>query len=660
MLKVTTRSSILWAFLLVALLFITFSLYQQGLRSPFIFDDIPNLSPMGQRQYLGFWHDVGLFLLQGDSGPTGRPLSLLSFYLNDTTWTGASAANFKYTNVMLHLLNGALIFWLAIKLLEHTSSHSQHQQYAIALLSCALWLLHPIQINTVLYVVQRMTELSALFTLLGLLCYLQGRERFLNSPWIAWLWLVLGCGLSLILSVLSKETGILLFVYILVIEYTVLRPFTKSNIQLSYNIILILFVWLPFLVLIIYLFKIGLNSNNYSARSFDVTQRLMSEARVIWDYVNSILLPNPGKSTLFHDDFIASNSWLDPITTLPAILGVIGLFIVALLLRYKQPIISFALLWFLGGHLLESTTIPLELYFEHRNYLPLFGIVFALAWYGLSVSISWRKARAIVLSVFTIVVVAVTQHGVLQWTNPAQMVAGWLQDHPQSQRTIETLDAIIGEHISDSTRQGLLEELNRVGKQSNTSSYLIFRNLLQECKKSQLSPNQLDESANSLQAASFVNASPKVFADLVNQWKVNRCGQLSADNMLGFINKLKMTPSLSDRDMQHALYYWQAEIQVNQGNLDGTLQSLDTAYKLRPELDTRLLEASYLSSAGLYKEAQEKLATVEKDLCQSWRSCMNIRLRQADIESFRELLKKQLKQKKEASINDHSVNYSAR
>lgn len=659
MLKVSTRSSVLWVALLVILLFVTFSLYQQGLQSPFIFDDIPNLSPLGQRHYLGFWHDVGLFLLQGDSGPTGRPLSLLSFYLNDIAWNGASVSSFKYTNVMLHLLNGVLIFWLGLKLLVYTPAKSQYEQYAIALFACGLWLLHPIQINTVLYVVQRMTELSSLFILVGLLCYLQGRKELTHSPKLAWFWLIIGYGLSLSLSLLSKETGILLVVYILVIEYTLIKPFSYKNHNKN-SLSLTGFLWLPFLALIAYLVNTGLNPNNYLSRPFSVSERLMSEARVVWDYLNSIFLPNPGKSTLFHDDFIVSTSWTDPVSTLPAVIGILGILIIAFLLRYKQPIISFALLWFLGGHLLESTTIPLELYFEHRNYLPLFGIVFAMSWYGLIFSISWRKARAVLLTGFTITVIAVANYGIRQWANPLQMVAGWLQDHPRSQRTLETLDAIIGEHISPTTRQSLLEELNQLGRQTNTSSYLVFRDLLSQCKKATLLPERLTEATKALQSTNFVNAAPKIFSDLVNQWKLNQCGHTPANSMLDFINELKITPSLSHVDMQHALHYWQAEIQVTQGNLDETIKNLDAAYQLRPDLDTLLLGVQYLSSAGLYEEAQAKLAGAEHDLCYSWRSCMNIKLRNADIENFRKILKEQLEKQQEASAHDHSVHYSAR
>lgn len=658
-LKTTTSHPIFWITLFATLILSAFSLYQQGLQSPFIFDDIPNLSPMGQRQYLGFWHDVGLFLLQGDSGPTGRPLSLISFYINDTAWNGASAASFKYTNVMLHLLNGVLIFWLVLKLLNLTKLTSEQQCYAIALVTCGLWMLHPIQINTILYVVQRMAELSTLFMLTGLLCYLQGREALVNSQKTGWLWLLVGGGISLILALLSKETGILLVIYILVIEYFLIRPFNNQA-PPHFNKVLSFAVWLPTFLLLLYLLKTALNADNFLARPFDATQRLMTEARVLWDYLNSIFLPSLSKTTLFHDDFVISVSLFEPITTLPAIVGILGLILLAAWLRYKQPIFSFAVFWFLGGHLLEATTVPLELYFEHRNYLPLFGIIFAIAWYSLTYVSQWSWVPKLFFTGFVITTLTVTQHDVVQWTKPVDMVAGWLQDHPQSQRTLETLDAIIGEHINDSTRQQLLSELNAVSQQTNSSSYLIFRDLLLQCKKSSLTSNQLTDAVQGLKTSNFVNAAPSVFADLVSEWQQDSCGTVTADAMLSFIDTLKALPRLKNLDMQHSLHYWQAAIQARQGNLDETINSLNRAYQLRPELDTLFLAASYLNSAGLYEEALNKLQTAETDLCQSWRSCLNVKLRRADIEGFREILKKQLQQKQEISAYDHSIHYSAR
>ena len=625
----------------------TFFIYHQGLNSPFIFDDIPNLNPMGNHQQLGFWHDVGLFLLQGDSGPMGRPLSLISFYLS-----------FKYTNILLHLLNGVLIFWLALKLTHSTISLDHSHHYWIAILACSIWLVHPIQLNTVLYVIQRMTELSTLFMLTGMLSYLYGRELLTHRPLHGWLWMLLGGGISLLLSMLSKETGVLLVVYILVIEYTLLRPFGKLSPK-HLNIGLGIAAWLPFLLLLGYLLMTGLNSSNYGARPFDASQRLLTETRVLWDYLSSIFLPNPSKLTLFHDDFSISQHWLEPVTTLPAVLGIVSLMGLALWVRAKQPIITFAIAWFLGGHLLESTTVPLELYFEHRNYLPLFGIAFALGWYAVTLTIRWRWAVQLILAGYLVTALAVTQQGVVQWTNPLQMVGGWLQDHPRSQRTMEALDAIIGEKISSETRQQLLQELRTISATTQSSSYLIFRDLELACQAKTLQHETLMAALTQLATSGYVNPTSKAYADFIVQWLDNRCGSLPAEDLLSFTETLRTFPNLQQGDMPRTLHYWQAEIQVTQGNLGQTMHHMETAYQLQPSLDMVFIQAHYLSSAGLYEEALTKLQQGERDLCKQWRSCMSLRLRSTEIENLKAALKQQLQKQQEALAHDHSVNHIA-
>lgn len=658
MLTSHSKTNLLGLFAFPIIIIATFLIYYQGINSPFIFDDIPNLNPMGKHQPLGFWHDVGLFLLQGDSGPTGRPLSLISFYLNDTSYQGASAASFKYTNILLHLLNGVLIFWLTLKLTHATNNLEHSRNYWIAILACGIWLLHPIQLNTVLYVVQRMTELSTLFMLTGILSYLYGRDLLDNRPLQGWLWMVLGGGISLLLSILSKETGVMLVVYILVIEYTLLRPFGKSSPK-HLNIGLSIAVWLPFLLLLSYLLMTGLNSGNYGARPFDASQRLLTEARVLWDYISSILLPNPSKLTLFHDDFPISRHWLEPITTLPAILGIVGLIGLALWVRVKQPVITFAIAWFLGGHLLESTTVPLELYFEHRNYLPLFGIAFALSWYAIAFTTRWRWAVQLVVAGYLITALAVTQHGVVQWTNPLQMVAGWLQDHPRSQRTMEALDALIGEQISPDTRQQLLQELRTVSVTTQSSSYLIFRDLELACQAKTLQRDSLMAALTTLATSGYVNSTSKAYANFVVQWLDNRCGSLSAEALLNFTETLRTFPNLQQSDMLRTLHYWQAEIQVTQGNLDQTMHHMETAYQLQPSLDLVFIQVHYLRSAGLYEAALTKLQEGEQDLCKQWRSCMVLRLRSAEIESLTTALQQQLQKQQEALAHDHSVDHIA-
>ena len=145
-------------------------------------------------------------------------MSLASFTLDGQTWP-TDPRPFRVTNLVIHLVNGILIFFL-VRLIFSTT-HDRERAERLALLCAALWLLHPLLVSTTAYVVQRMAQLSALFTLAGLICYVLGRKRLSERPRSGWTWIIAGMGICGLLAVLSKENGILLPLYALTIELTV-------------------------------------------------------------------------------------------------------------------------------------------------------------------------------------------------------------------------------------------------------------------------------------------------------------------------------------------------------------------------------------------------------------------------------------------------------
>src|SRR5690554_4093345 len=147
--------------------------YWPGLQGNFLFDDFANLKDLGAYGTIDSWEKARNFITNGFSGPTGRPISLASFLLNDNTWPSI-AYSFKYTNIMIHLLNGILLCW-AILLLLRNYNYKEQQAIWIALIASGIWLLHPYFVSTTLYVVQRMAQLATLFTLIGIIGYLKAR-----------------------------------------------------------------------------------------------------------------------------------------------------------------------------------------------------------------------------------------------------------------------------------------------------------------------------------------------------------------------------------------------------------------------------------------------------------------------------------------------------
>lgn len=354
------------------------AIYWPGLHGGFFFDDGPSiLLTEGVRLETLSPESIHQVLLSGGAGPSGRPVAQLSFALNHY-FSGFDPFAFKATNLAIHLACGFLVFSLALRLL--TAAAPTAKQHNILIASGAvtvLWLLHPIQLLPALHVVQRMTSLSALFLLAALLLHIRGRERG-GRPGAAWL--ILAWATLWPLSFLSKETGALFPVFVLAWELIVRRSSHGKLDRFAHT----------FAVLSSLLLMAGLAYafsprsqwlwSGFDLRPFSLVERLLTEGRVLWFYLGLIVAPRMEALGLYHDDIAVSTDLFSPWTTLAALLGLASLVWLAWRVRKRAPLVAFGISWFLIGHALESTVLPLELAHEHRNYLPVLGILLAAGW----------------------------------------------------------------------------------------------------------------------------------------------------------------------------------------------------------------------------------------------------------------------------------------
>ena len=413
------------------LLLLTVYLYSPGLDSLFFLDDFYNLFELSEIEKKGFFY----YIFSGFSGPSGRPLSLFTFALQYPAWPSDPAA-FKAVNLAIHCVNGVLVWLISLRLIAPLEK-DRGRWRVFALLTTALWLLHPMQLSTVLYVVQRMTLLSALFTLTGLWAYLRFRDGIAgrHDP-RAYLKFMAPLAISLILAILSKENGILLLLYIIVIEKTLF----SNSAGLKNGFLLALS--LPLLALLVYLLAdLGHIMAGYHTRPFSMFERLLTQPFVLLVYLKHILLPVYGSFGLFHDDFPISAGLLTPPYTLVSIAALILVFLASLRLRRSAPVFSFAALWFLAGHALEASFVNLELYFEHRNYLPSLGILFGVN-YLLLKFIKTRQYRLSTglagLAFYTLVMAAFYLELTL-WPQPNVQALEWARNNPSSERALINL-----------------------------------------------------------------------------------------------------------------------------------------------------------------------------------------------------------------------------
>ncbi|RPI72963.1 MAG: hypothetical protein EHM38_01140, partial [Geobacteraceae bacterium] len=212
-----------------------------------------------------------------------------------------------------------------------------------------------------------MASLACFFYLLGIWCYLlargSGRFRHRLFFWILAL-------ASFFAGIGTKENVILMPATLILLEFTFFADWSQPTVRRRARFVLAAGFGLLLMM------SAGLAAHGelssllgYSGRLFSPGERLMTEARIVLLYLSQIFYPVPTRLSIVHDVDL-SRSLVDPWTTLPAILVLIGLIGFGFMQMRKRPFLSFAILFFFLNHVIESSIFGLELVFEHRNYLP--------------------------------------------------------------------------------------------------------------------------------------------------------------------------------------------------------------------------------------------------------------------------------------------------
>lgn len=425
------------------LLTVSTLVFLPGISGPFIFDDYANVlnNDFIKLRTLD-WQSVYHAAYSLKSGPLQRPVALVSFALNHYFAGGfADSTSFKLTNLAIHAINGLLLFWFVRLLLARTAqlhlTDPDHSTWLAAIVAL-LWLIHPIQLTSVLYVVQRMAELSALFTMLGLILYLHGRLRLVAGRPGGMALIaagLIGCGS---LGMLSKENAVLLPIFMLAVELTLFANEWPWRLwpALPRRTRVILTVCGSAVAAMAAAWVIDYSLPAYRHRSFDMLERVLTEGRVLWYYLGLTFVPRISAFGLYHDDIALSTSLLSPWTTLPSLLGLVALLALALVIRRSQPLISLGILWFFVAHSLESTVIALEIAHEHRNYLALVGPLLIVAQL---IALGLRHLPARMLSI-AVAVAALTFGSITllradQWSDQNKLYRYEVRHHPDSARS---------------------------------------------------------------------------------------------------------------------------------------------------------------------------------------------------------------------------------
>jgi hypothetical protein len=423
-----------------AMLVVCAGIYAPGLWGSFVLDDstfiIANVAMHVNTLHFADWFAAALSFPSGSH--QGRWLGMLSFAVNHY-FTGLDPFWLKLTNVGIHLLNGMLVFLMLRALFalwrecqrELADRHRFDPELAATAVA-GLWLVLPINVTAVLYVSQRLESLSNTFVFLGLWWYLRARLaqwRGERGPAGLWLSLIVSTGIG----VLVKESAVTLPLYALCVEFAITGLRTRDG-RWSRPVLILYaaLIGLPLVAGAMWLASWIGGVSSY-ARPFDTIERLMTEARVLVDYIRWTLLPQPESLTLYHDDIAVSHGILDPPSTLAAIGGLLALLGVAIWQRTRRPLFSLGVLWFFGGHLLTGTVIPLMLAFEHRNYFPSIGLLLAGAsLIALEGGLQRTRIRAMLVGCVFVFYAFTTWMRAEEWSAPLRFALSEANKRPDS------------------------------------------------------------------------------------------------------------------------------------------------------------------------------------------------------------------------------------
>ncbi|MFK5970482.1 MAG: tetratricopeptide repeat protein [Candidatus Marithrix sp.] len=465
-----------WNIQVLILTFIVILTYGHTLDVPFYLDDFSSI----RENYIIYNWQGTLAELWNFSAL--RIVAYISFVLNYQIHQ-FQVFGYHIVNIIIHFLAGLAILGLLRGLVHSPTLNnilSDEAKRWLPLVVTLIFVLHPLQIQGVTYIVQRLASLAALFYLATMTCFVQARLSSNNISRFSW---SIACILFILLAFFTKQNTITLPISLLFIELIFFQSYQVRirgiQILVGLGIGFIVF-WLmleqyPAIQKILFdniPFLQTVDNLTRETNSISRTAYLATQMSVLWiyislffwsasshiDYDNKILMVKGFFSDNENYHFIARLMDSEPIFALIGHLLILGLAIYGL---RRFALISFAILFYYLTHLVESSILPIrDVIFEHRTYLPNLGLAIVCAWLLVVQLPRWLTINktAIVTVILLIFLSGTTWSRNQMWRNPVELWQHNVEQSPNKQRGW----IILGKHLiirgKKEQKQGLIEQ----------------------------------------------------------------------------------------------------------------------------------------------------------------------------------------------------------
>lgn len=626
-----------------------YAVYSQAEGLTWQFDDYFNLKTLADASSVA---GVLNFVFGGGAGPFGRPLALATFLASYGDWPTNPWGMVQLTFV-IHAMNGALVFLVLNRVLGSPSVRDMTGSRApwLALAAALLWLWLPMHASSLLMPVQRMTHVSAFFVLVSLYGFVVLRQRqggavptfgamVLLSLWLAG---------TVLLAMLSKENGVVAITFASLIELFCFYPHWRREAAGSrgklWRLLLVLAGVTVATVMLVHVFTRwqGLRESFELYRGYHWNEHIATQWVISLEYLRQIVLPRSALLGPFHDNHTVF-TWNTPPPFMALALWA-GLLCCSVWCgkneRQSLEVRTLgwagcaAILWFFAGHQVESTLLPLELYFEHRNYLASLGICFLLV---LTFDRFLQTAhRKIVPCTLASIYLAFLGFSLFQltslWGQPLLAHDLWQKNHPHSTRAtqavIQDLMGLGYQNAAFSLADDFVHEMRALD--------VSIQMLTLRCKHSghdeqRRSFYQLQQLVPELKAPGGI---PTGLAGLGAAVRNGNCSNPKADEYESFLRQLLATPQVAHAvKVRHHIYYELALMAKQRENMLDYIEYLKKAFWDFPTISIAQLVAATLFQEERIDEAIEWIDIVIRD-------APNVSLRKAwrdTLQSMREAL----------------------
>jgi hypothetical protein len=438
--------------------------------------------------------------------------------------------------------------------------------------------------------------------LLGLIGWCHGRELAARGR-TAGAWLaatsIVACTA---LAMASKANGILLPLLVWLTDAVVLAPALPIHTRLRQR-----FAWmrrivliLPSVILLAWLLEqaVGFALHGVGPmRPWTLGERLLTEARVVCDYLALLWLPHPYTAGVFNDAFTQSTGWLTPPDTLPAIVFLAALLAGAVAVRRRAPALALAVLFYFAGHLLESSVIPLELYYEHRNYLPALLMFWPLALWLTGDGVLPDLRRVLIVAL-PLLLAGMTFLRADVWGNAREQALLWAEKNPASPRAQAYAAAAERARGRPDLAAARIERQPVAG----TEDIQLALNLVgAQCEMGAVQPAALERSRNALRTTRTAGSLYTGWVDEAIQRAASgkSCAGLGMPEIEGLLDAMEENPRLAQwPGWQQDNLNLRGRMALAQHDAGTALQFFDRALDARPSAGAALAQAALLGNAG--------------------------------------------------------------